>query len=633
MAERDTEQLVVQLEARIRDFERNFEKANRTATKNWSDIESRGNRAARNLETTFTRLGGSLKGIAGSFAGAFAGGFAIGGLAQLPQLIRSTVASAAGIADVADKIGLTTERLQELRFAADQSGIEASELDGAMAQFSRRVGEAAAGGGDLLKILQANGIALRNADGTLRPINDLLADFADLIQNAGSDQDRLALAVDAFGRSGDGMVNLLREGSAGLNQLTADARDAGAVLGDDLVRAAADVDDKFAVLQARFTTFMQSSIIEFVGDVREVMDDLAGAADTAANAWANFEAVYNRVFRITPEDAARGKLRAALVRGGVTGNLGQDADFSDWVSFGQAPKGDAPGTATKPTVIPPARTGGGSRSSAASDVDRQRKAVEELIASLEQERSLIGASATETRLATELRRAGASATDAQKAKIRALIPEIEREKAANDRLAAGIDLVRSTAQDTFSGIRQNLRSGLAPMEALGNAIDSLTDRLLELAENWIFNALLGAPGTSGSGIVGKLLGFSDGGLVRGPGSSRSDSIPARLSDGEFVVNAAATRQHLALLQALNAGKLPTFRDGGIVGAVPNVSGRTAGPTMITIAPNVTVQASGGSQEANADLAKQTAREVEATMRVLVARELIAQMRPGGLFNR
>ena len=47
------------------------------------------------------------------------------------------------------------------------------------------------------------------------------------------------------------------------------------------------------------------------------------------------------------------------------------------------------------------------------------------------------------------------------------------------------------------------------------------------------------------------LGFAQGGLVTGPGSGTSDSIPARLSNGEFVVNAQSTSANLPLLQELN----------------------------------------------------------------------------------
>ena len=57
-------------------------------------------------------------------------------------------------------------------------------------------------------------------------------------------------------------------------------------------------------------------------------------------------------------------------------------------------------------------------------------------------------------------------------------------------------------------------------------------------------------------------GRADGGLVFGPGTGRSDSILARLSNGEFVVNSASTRRNLPLLTAINSA--PGFQDGGPV---------------------------------------------------------------------
>ena len=51
----------------------------------------------------------------------------------------------------------------------------------------------------------------------------------------------------------------------------------------------------------------------------------------------------------------------------------------------------------------------------------------------------------------------------------------------------------------------------------------------------------------------------------GPGGPTGDRIPALLSDGEFVVNAQATRRHRRLLDLINAGvDLPAFATGGAV---------------------------------------------------------------------
>lgn len=68
-------------------------------------------------------------------------------------------------------------------------------------------------------------------------------------------------------------------------------------------------------------------------------------------------------------------------------------------------------------------------------------------------------------------------------------------------------------------------------------------------------------------------GFKDGGYVSGPGTSRSDSIPAMLSNKEYVINASAVKSvGLPYLDAINRGMkpmaMPKFKDGGQVMRTP-----------------------------------------------------------------
>jgi myosin heavy subunit len=51
---------------------------------------------------------------------------------------------------------------------------------------------------------------------------------------------------------------------------------------------------------------------------------------------------------------------------------------------------------------------------------------------------------------------------------------------------------------------------------------------------------------------GNFRGYATGGLINGPGSGTSDSIPARLSNGESVINANSTAMFLPLLSAINS---------------------------------------------------------------------------------
>ena len=129
-------------------------------------------------------------------------------------------------------------------------------------------------------------------------------------------------------------------------------------------------------------------------------------------------------------------------------------------------------------------------------------------------------------------------------------------------------------------------------------IRMLTQMILQAQ---IFNSLFagGGPGAgvaSGAARLSQPAQFAAGGLVTGPGTGTSDSILARLSNGEFVVNANTVRTFGASffhgLQSLakngvatrKRGPLPAFADGGLVGTGGN-------------APQVVIQNSGTPKEA------------------------------------
>lgn len=88
-------------------------------------------------------------------------------------------------------------------------------------------------------------------------------------------------------------------------------------------------------------------------------------------------------------------------------------------------------------------------------------------------------------------------------------------------------------------------------------------------------------------LLGNIKKFAAGGLVTGPGTSTSDSIPARLSAGEYVVRADAVRRvGVAFLDAINGGVTPpriigrelVFAAGGLV---PQVQMQPAAPQVNT----------------------------------------------------
>lgn len=141
-------------------------------------------------------------------------------------------------------------------------------------------------------------------------------------------------------------------------------------------------------------------------------------------------------------------------------------------------------------------------------------------------------------------------------------------------------------------------------------------------------------GTSGKSGDGGLM-KAGGGLISGPGSATSDSIPAMLSDGEFVVRASATAKHRGLLEAINSDRIPRFADGGLVGS--GLSGSaTAGASSANIVMgdiHVHGGATNGTPAQNRELAAMIAQQVQNAARAMVGQELRMQMRPGGILRR
>ncbi|MDR5802492.1 phage tail length tape measure family protein [Caballeronia sp. LZ001] len=157
------------------------------------------------------------------------------------------------------------------------------------------------------------------------------------------------------------------------------------------------------------------------------------------------------------------------------------------------------------------------------------------------------------------------------------------------------------------GVREFVASALADLsklalhQAMGGVIASLMDR---------------SPTT---GVIAQLLKLlphhAQGGSISGPGTGTSDSIPAMLSNGEYVVNAASARQHHALLDAINSNHATHFASSGVVGATAAAAPRSAGAQV-----HLEVH-----HHAGAGLGEQDARELQEMVRAFVDQRIARKM--------
>ncbi|HBY9741565.1 TPA: phage tail tape-measure protein [Klebsiella pneumoniae] len=192
-------------------------------------------------------------------------------------------------------------------------------------------------------------------------------------------------------------------------------------------------------------------------------------------------------------------------------------------------------------------------------------------------------------------------------KVRDMIRQLELQldklnQAGNELTIAFRDGLQSGIESSLMGLAKGTMSLSDAVKNLAlTIINSMAQIAAQQLAQMATSSLVGSSGGMG-GMLGSLFA-ADGGHIRGPGTTTSDSIPAMLSDYEFVTRAAVVQQPGALdflhdfnrhgMAALE-GYLPRARHatGGLAGlpapvasapsSVPDTSlaGPSAGPAML-----------------------------------------------------
>lgn len=171
----------------------------------------------------------------------------IAGAAAIVGLEESFAHAGESIRRSSLKLGIGTSALQELRFAADQYGVEQDALESGLMRMSKGIGEAARGQGTLQVAFQRLNIPLRDADGHLRKLDDLLPEVADKLNELRDDGRRTALTMQIFGRGGAALTPMLRHGGEMIAFMRHQAQLLGGVMSEESVEAA----EKFTQAQKR----------------------------------------------------------------------------------------------------------------------------------------------------------------------------------------------------------------------------------------------------------------------------------------------------------------------------------------------------------------------------------------------
>jgi len=200
--------------------------------------------------------------------------------------VKKALDYADAIGKTADSIGVTTDALQEYRYAADISGVSTEALDSALRSFAKRVGEAKSNTGTLITILKTLDPALL---ANIKNARDMGEAF-DLVIKKGAGMsnqlDRAALFAAAFGKkAGVGMTNLIKDGVGAMEALRREAQELGIVMDEGLIRGAERAKDDLTRLAGVLKVQLASALVSLAPFISGVAQDLVDLAQSARIAW------------------------------------------------------------------------------------------------------------------------------------------------------------------------------------------------------------------------------------------------------------------------------------------------------------------------------------------------------------
>jgi hypothetical protein len=210
------------------------------------------------------KTGVSVKKLGGAMAGAAVGvkaldlaGRALTATFQLSfKVFKDSTLELAKFGDRMAKqarmVGVTAEQYQGYEFAAQRAGTSVQHVANGLKKLGRVMTDAQQGSRQLEETFESLGIEIANADGTLRPVNDVFLELADKSEMMGESAERTGTLMLLLGRSGTEMANMMENGADGIKEVEDRLRDLNAMMSAETLADSEALIDAQADLEIAF---------------------------------------------------------------------------------------------------------------------------------------------------------------------------------------------------------------------------------------------------------------------------------------------------------------------------------------------------------------------------------------------
>ena len=200
----------------------------------------------------------------------------INGIKKMGSAMKETVTEVASMGDEIDKesqkLGMSTDTYQKLSYAMERSGADIDSFKKGVININSALADVQGGVEDAGSTFIGLGVALENADGSMRNSEDVLLDTIDALSKMEDETARNAWANEIFGKSYTELAPLLNSGSEGIKDLMQEAEDYGMIMSDDVVKASAEFEDSLTRLNGATDGLKSRLVGQLLPSFTEVVD-------------------------------------------------------------------------------------------------------------------------------------------------------------------------------------------------------------------------------------------------------------------------------------------------------------------------------------------------------------------------
>jgi hypothetical protein len=213
---------------------------------------------------------------------ALAGHFAI---TTIKDFVDHTTQAMADASRMAKMLGISTQSLEELRYAAEKSGVSIDTLDDSMKELQIRAVDAKSGSGEAADAFKALGMRSTDAAGKIREPIELLSDVADRLKKLPTQSERIWVADAMFGDQGAEMLKIIEGGSEGLARMRLEARELGYTLDESTSQSAIQFRQAITSLKA-----VLSAVVRTI--TKNILPAITSFIEGSASMWRSIARIF-----------------------------------------------------------------------------------------------------------------------------------------------------------------------------------------------------------------------------------------------------------------------------------------------------------------------------------------------------